>query len=153
MTHAFAGPVAGRSVGDGSSVPATALVTSPGPAGDQAAQQKKPNIVFILLDNVGWGNFGVYGGTIPTPRIDKFASEGIRFNNYNVEAQCTPTRSATPYRAAPGSLGDLQGPLSRGGAIRDGAVGIHPRRTPLRRRLCHRVVRQVAPGRPPGPAA
>jgi arylsulfatase A-like enzyme len=54
----------------------------------------KPNIVFILVDNVGWGAFGVYGGTIPTPRIDKLASEGIRFNNYNVEAQCTPSRSA-----------------------------------------------------------
>jgi len=54
----------------------------------------KPNIVFILVDNIGWGAFGVYGGTIPTPRIDKFASEGIRFNNYNVEAQCTPSRSA-----------------------------------------------------------
>ncbi|HEY6325249.1 MAG TPA: sulfatase-like hydrolase/transferase [Candidatus Cybelea sp.] len=54
----------------------------------------KPNIVFILVDNVGWGDFSVYGGTTPTPRIDKLASEGIRFNNYNVEAQCTPTRSA-----------------------------------------------------------
>jgi arylsulfatase A-like enzyme len=53
-----------------------------------------PNIVFILVDNIGWGTFGVYGGTIPTPRIDKLASGGIRFNNYNVEAQCTPTRSA-----------------------------------------------------------
>jgi arylsulfatase A-like enzyme len=53
-----------------------------------------PNIVFILVDNVGWGDFGVYGGTVPTPCIDKFAGEGIRFNNYNVEAQCTPTRSA-----------------------------------------------------------
>ncbi len=59
----------------------------------QAAEQK-PNIVFILVDNVGWGAFGVYGGTVPTPRIDKLASEGIRFNNYNVEVQCTPTRSA-----------------------------------------------------------
>ncbi len=58
------------------------------------AASQKPNIVFILVDNVGWGNFGVYGGTIPTPRIDKLASEGIRFNNYNVEVQCTPTRSA-----------------------------------------------------------
>src|SRR5450631_1338845 len=58
------------------------------------AQDKKPNIVFILVDNIGWGTFGVYGGTIPTPRIDKLASEGIRFNNYNVEAQCTPSRSA-----------------------------------------------------------
>jgi arylsulfatase A-like enzyme len=57
-------------------------------------QDNKPNIVFILVDNVGWGDFGVYGGAIPTPRIDKFAGEGIRFNNYNVEAQCTPTRSA-----------------------------------------------------------
>ncbi|HEX8812612.1 MAG TPA: sulfatase-like hydrolase/transferase, partial [Terracidiphilus sp.] len=54
----------------------------------------KPNIVFILVDNVGWSNFGVYGGTVPTPRIDKLASEGIRFNNYNVEVQCTPSRSA-----------------------------------------------------------
>jgi len=59
-----------------------------------AATDAKPNIVFILVDNVGWGDFSVYGGTTATPRIDKMASEGIRFNNYNVEAQCTPTRSA-----------------------------------------------------------
>jgi len=38
--------------------------------------------------------FGVYGGTTPTPRSDKFANEGIRFNSYYVQAQCTPTRSA-----------------------------------------------------------
>jgi len=40
----------------------------------------RPNIVFILCDNVGWGDFSCYGGSIPTPRIDKLASEGIRFN-------------------------------------------------------------------------
>src|SRR5450755_2780050 len=54
----------------------------------------RPNIVFVLCDNVGWGDFGVYGGGTPTPRIDQLAGEGIRFNNYTVEAQCTPTRSA-----------------------------------------------------------
>lgn len=59
-----------------------------------AAADAKPNIVFILVDNVGWGDWSVYGGTTPTPRIDKLASEGIRFNNYNVEVQCTPSRSA-----------------------------------------------------------
>lgn len=59
-----------------------------------SATADKPNIVFILVDNVGWGDFGVYGGMTPTPRIDKLASEGIRFNNYNVEVQCTPSRSA-----------------------------------------------------------
>jgi arylsulfatase A-like enzyme len=59
-----------------------------------AAVTKKPNIVFVLCDNVGWGDFGVYGGSTATPRIDQLASQGIRFNNYTVEAQCTPTRSA-----------------------------------------------------------
>ena len=54
----------------------------------------KPNIVFILCDNIGWGDFSCYGGSIPTPRIDKLASEGIRFNNYTIESQCTPTRTA-----------------------------------------------------------
>jgi arylsulfatase len=71
----------------------------------------KPNIVFILLDNVGWGNFGVYGGTIPTPRIDKFASEGIRFNNYNVEVQCTPSRSAILTGRHPVRSGTIRVPF------------------------------------------
>jgi arylsulfatase len=68
---------------------AAMLLPIPGEAADA-----KPNIVFILVDNVGWGDWSVYGGTTATPRIDKLASEGIRFNNYNVEVQCTPTRSA-----------------------------------------------------------
>ncbi len=58
------------------------------------AQTTKPNVVFILVDNVGWGDTSVYGGTVPTPRIDAIANEGIRFTNYTVEAQCTPSRSA-----------------------------------------------------------
>jgi arylsulfatase A-like enzyme len=62
------------------------------------AADKKPNIVFILMDNLGYGELGVYGGGIlrgaPTTRIDKLAGEGMRLLNFNVEAQCTPTRSA-----------------------------------------------------------
>src|SRR5580700_3012987 len=81
----------------------------------QSAQQKKPNIVFILLDNVGWGNFGVYGGTVPTPRIDKFASEGIRFTNYNVEVQCTPSRSAVLTGRHPVRSGTLRVPYPERG--------------------------------------
>ncbi len=53
---------------------------------------KQPNIV--LCDNIGWGDLACYGGNTPTPRIDRLAREGIRFNSYTVEAQCTPTRSA-----------------------------------------------------------
>ncbi|MBX9929600.1 MAG: arylsulfatase, partial [Gemmatimonadaceae bacterium] len=57
-----------------------------------------PNIVLILVDNVGWGEFGVYGGGAlrgaPTPRIDRFAAEGLRFLNFNVENDCVATRAA-----------------------------------------------------------
>jgi arylsulfatase A-like enzyme len=63
-----------------------------------ASKQKQPNIVFILWDNVGWGELGCYGGGVlrgaPTPRIDALAEQGSRLLNFNVEAQCTPTRSA-----------------------------------------------------------
>lgn len=62
------------------------------------ASAVKPNIVFILMDNLGFGELGVYGGGIirgaPSPRIDKLAAEGTRLTNFNVEAQCTPSRSA-----------------------------------------------------------
>lgn len=58
----------------------------------------KPNIVLINMDNFGYGELGVYGGGITrggaTPRIDKLASEGLRLTNFNVEAQCTPSRAA-----------------------------------------------------------
>ncbi|HEU0006006.1 MAG TPA: arylsulfatase [Terriglobia bacterium] len=62
------------------------------------AREDRPNIVVILMDNVGYGELGVYGGGIlrgaPTPRIDKLAGQGMRLLNFNVEAQCTPSRSA-----------------------------------------------------------
>src|SRR4051794_24372863 len=59
---------------------------------------ERPNIVFFLWDNLGWGEVGCYGGGVlrgaPTPRIDALAAEGLRLLNFNVEAQCTPSRSA-----------------------------------------------------------
>lgn len=58
----------------------------------------RPNILFVLMDNLGYGEPGVYGGGAlrgaPTPRIDSLAAEGTRLTNFNVEAQCTPSRSA-----------------------------------------------------------
>ena len=53
-----------------------------------------PNIVYILVDNFGWGDVSVQGGSVATPRIDQLAGEGLRMTNFNVESQCTPTRSA-----------------------------------------------------------
>jgi len=63
-----------------------------------AAEQEQPNILLILLDNTGWGDFGCYGGGAlrgaPSPSVDKMASEGILLQNFNTEPQCTPSRSA-----------------------------------------------------------
>jgi len=62
------------------------------------AQDRQPNIVLVFMDNFGWGELGSYGGGIlrgaPTPRIDRLADEGMRLLNFNVEAQCTPSRAA-----------------------------------------------------------
>jgi len=63
-------------------------------AGSGAVAQDKPNVVYILVDNWGWGVISVQGGSVPTPRIDQLAAEGTRFTNFNVQNQCTPTRSA-----------------------------------------------------------
>jgi len=59
-----------------------------------ALAQDKPNIVYILVDNWGWADIRIQGGSIPTPRIDALAQEGLRMTNFNVENQCVPTRSA-----------------------------------------------------------
>jgi len=65
-------------------------------ASAQAAD--KPNIVLVVMDNLGWGEIGAYGGGIlrgaETPRLDRLAAEGMQFLNFNVETQCTPSRSA-----------------------------------------------------------
>jgi hypothetical protein len=61
------------------------------------AQQDRPNIVLILMDNLGYGELRsmvAASCAALTPRIDKLASEGMRLLNFNVEAQCTPSRSA-----------------------------------------------------------
>ena len=62
------------------------------------AGEKKPNVVFILADNVGYGDMGPYGGGelrgAPTPRTDQLAREGLRLTQFLVEPACTPSRCA-----------------------------------------------------------
>jgi hypothetical protein len=64
----------------------------------QAQQPRKPNIVFIMTDDVGWGDLGSYGGGVmrgaPTPNLDRIAAEGMRFVNYYGQASCTAGRAS-----------------------------------------------------------
>jgi arylsulfatase len=89
-----------------------ALVASP------AFAQDKPNIVLVFMDNFGWGEPGFNGGGIirgaPTPRLDALAAEGLRLTNFNVEAQCTPSRAAIMTGRYAVRSGNAQLPFGEG---------------------------------------
>ena len=74
------------------------IVLIPGSVADATEADGRPNVVVMMVDNLGWGELGVYGGGelrgAPTPRLDTLAAEGMLLQNFNVEPQCTPTRSA-----------------------------------------------------------
>ena len=59
---------------------------------------KKPNIVYILADDIGYTELGSYGGGkvrgAPTPNLDKMADQGIRFLSFYSEVECSPSRGA-----------------------------------------------------------
>lgn len=57
------------------------------------AREGAPNVLFIVLDDTGFGQLGCYGSPIETPNIDSLAANGLRFNNMHTTALCSPTRS------------------------------------------------------------
>jgi len=57
-------------------------------------KSKRPNIVIIIGDDIGYSDFGCYGGEIETPNIDGIAADGIRFTQFHTESMCAPTRAA-----------------------------------------------------------
>jgi arylsulfatase A-like enzyme len=84
-----------------------------------AAQQQQPNIVFIMGDDIGWANIGVYNQGIMagrTPNLDQLASEGMRFTDYYAEASCTAGRAnfitgELPIRTGLTTVGQAGSPL------------------------------------------
>ena len=65
------------------------------PQARAASPTKRPNIVFMLIDDLGWGELGCYGNTFnETPRIDRFAATGMRFTEAYCQPTCSPTRAS-----------------------------------------------------------
>src|SRR5262249_55391744 len=58
------------------------------------APKGAPNIVLILIDDAGFGQFSTFGGGVPSPTMDKLAAEGLRYNSFHTTALCSPTRAA-----------------------------------------------------------
>ena len=64
-----------------------------------------PNVLIILLDDVGFAHIGSYGGLIETPNIDKLAANGLRYNNFHTTALCSPSRATLMAGRNPHKIG------------------------------------------------
>src|SRR4051794_39902554 len=85
-------------------VAAAAPATSP-----SAAAARRPNIVVIMADDMGYSDASCMGGEIPTPNIDRLAREGVTFTQFYNTSRCCPTRAALmtglyPHRAGVGHM-------------------------------------------------
>ncbi len=84
-----------------------------------AQSNARPNIVVILVDDMGWSDIGCYGSEIPTPNLDALAAKGVRFTQFYNTARCSPTRASLltglyPHQAGMGHLDNI---------VREGSLG------------------------------
>ncbi len=96
----------------------------PAPTPPARAPAGAPNVLIIMLDDVGYGQFGTFGGAIPSPAFDALAKDGLRYTRFHTAGICSPTRAAlltgrNPHNAGFGIVGEL----STG---HDGYTGVLP---------------------------
>jgi hypothetical protein len=72
---------------------AALALTAVSPVSAQTSSPR-PNIVYIVADDLGWKDVGFHGSDIKTPNIDKLAQGGSRLEQFHVQPMCTPTRAA-----------------------------------------------------------
>jgi len=80
---------------------------------------ERPNVVVVLVDDMGFSDIGCYGGEVPTPNLDRLAARGVRFTQCYNAARCSPTRASLltglyPHQAGMGWLDNMVRPDSRG---------------------------------------
>jgi len=92
-----------------------------------ADKPKRPNVIIILADDMGFSDVGCYGGEIHTPNIDHFATQGVRFSQFYNMARCCPTRAALltglyPHQAGMGAMNQNLGVAEYEGELNDRCV-------------------------------
>ncbi len=93
------------------------------------APQGSPNVLLILLDDVGFGMCSTFGGPVPTPHMDQLAANGLRYTRFHTTALCSPTRGALLAGRNHHSVGT--GVIIEMGTGFPGYTGILPRSTAL----------------------
>jgi arylsulfatase A-like enzyme len=94
-----------------------------------AATLPRPNIVVILVDDMGFSDIGCYGSEIPTPNLDKLAANGLRFTQFYNTGRCCPTRASVltglyPHEAGVGHMTEDGGEPGYRGRLNDRCVTI-----------------------------
>ena len=94
-----------------------------------AETPKRPNIVVILVDDMGFSDIGCYGSEIPTPNLDKLAAGGLRFTQFYNTGRCCPTRASLltglyPHQASVGHMTQDLGEDGYRGDLNDRCVTI-----------------------------
>lgn len=89
----------------------------------------KPNIIVILVDDMGFSDIGCYGSEIPTPNLDALAANGLRFTQFYNTARCCPTRASLltglyPHQAGVGHMTDDKGVPGYAGRLNDKCITI-----------------------------
>ena len=89
-----------------------------------AAETRRPNVLVILADDLGYSDLGSYGGEIPTPNLDRLARAGARFEKVYTSARCCPTRASLitglhPHEAGIGDFVSAKPAPKRGPAYTD----------------------------------
>ena len=71
----------------------------------RGAKLERPNIIIILVDDMGFSDIGCYGGEIETPNLDSLAANGIRFTQFYNSGRCCPTRASLLTGLQPHQVG------------------------------------------------
>lgn len=92
----------------GSDTPAPQTAAAPAPVSAASAPAERPNILLIVVDDMGYTDIGAYGGEIHTPNLDALAAEGVMLRDFQTKAVCGPTRaslmSGTTFHNAGGAM-------------------------------------------------
>lgn len=80
-------------------------------------EKAPPNVLILLVDDLGYSDVACYGGEINTPNLDRLASEGLRYTNFYNTARCWPTRAAILTGYYPQQIGRDNAPGIKGGGL------------------------------------
>lgn len=112
----------------------------------ESPSKGKPNVIYIVLDDLGFAQLGCFGSTINTPNIDRLAQEGLRYNNFHTTAICSATRGCLLTGANHHSIG-ISTVVENNSGVPNALGGINPQFATIAEILKEKDYRTIAIGK------